>query len=89
MVFAISHIQLKAFQIDAGAQAKPYSMTALTVRTLNFHFVCPPEIISGTYPYTLREQQIGAQAQVVGKAIIIMGHVHQRSRKAGVPWPRS
>ena len=60
MILAVSQVQLEAVEIDACATREACTVVALLVCAGNGHLVGTPEVVTGTHPDAVRQQDVDA-----------------------------
>ena len=57
-------------------------MGTLLVAFAHLHLLGAAEVVAQARPDALREEDVGTQTEVVGEAVVVVGHVDQRGRDA-------
>ena len=57
-------------------------MTAFFITALYLHLIGASEVVAGTNPDVLRQEDVGTDIQVIDETIVVVGQVGQRGREA-------
>ena len=83
MIFAVSKVQLEAFQMQTGTECQSRTVAAsfLLADSGDFHLVGSAEIVSGSQIYLVAENQVHACYQVMDELIVKVVQDDQRRRQ--------